>query len=119
MQLSRREGGREGGVTYLRHERQDLDCLVHADGGNDGVGARDGRNDVFDHAEGESVGDTFDSELLGAFLGFAEDPGDVFGDICKRERECVYVCVRERKLFFFFFTLIRLNIHHYAYSTDM
>lgn len=69
-------------VVLLGAERRvavcgDLEGLVAAAGGDDGVGGCDGWDDVLDHALGERVGHASDVELGGSGGGFLEEPGDV------------------------------------------
>ena len=69
-------------VHHVIHEvgvaaRGDLERFVAAARGDDGVGGRDGRDDVFDDALGHGVGDAGDVEFFGAGEGFLEEPGDV------------------------------------------
>lgn len=56
---------------------RELEGLVAAGGGDDGVRGRDGGDDVLDHALRQLVGDAGDAEFLGAVERLVVEPGDV------------------------------------------
>lgn len=60
-----------------RGGRGELEGLVAARGGDDGVGGGNGGDDILDSALGERVGDPRNVELLGAGEGLLVEPGNV------------------------------------------